>query len=64
MEPQNISEAIFTANDQVPKLPQHIQQQLDQLAQTWGVSRIFKERMPFLYGKEYVFLFDDSGYLG
>jgi hypothetical protein len=58
---ESISTTIFQPNDQPPKLPEHIQQQLDQLAQTWGISRIFKERMPFLYAKEYIFLFDDSG---
>jgi hypothetical protein len=55
------SAAIFTGQDAVPALPPHILQQLDQLAQSWSISRIFKERMPLLYGREFVFLFDDSG---
>jgi hypothetical protein len=56
-----VSEAIFQGNDAVPKLPPQALQVLDQLAQSWGISRLFKERMPFLFGKEFIFLFDDSG---
>jgi hypothetical protein len=31
------------------------------MATNFGISRLFKERMPNIYGKEFVFLFDDSG---
>jgi hypothetical protein len=60
-QPLTVSEAIFQASDAVPKLPPHINAQLDELAKSWGISRIFRERMAFLYGREFIFLFDDSG---
>ena len=55
------SVAIFQPGDGVQKLPVQILQQIDQLAQAWNISRLFKERIPNMYGKEFVFLFDDSG---
>jgi hypothetical protein len=45
----------------VQPVPGEILAQLDQMANHWGISRLFKERMPNIVGKEFVFLFDDSG---
>ena len=47
--------------DAIQKVPPSILYQLEQLAERWGITRLFKERLPNLYGKEFVFLFDDSG---
>ncbi|KAI8906793.1 hypothetical protein EDD86DRAFT_248378 [Gorgonomyces haynaldii] len=45
----------------VQKVPPQVLFQLDELANAWGISRLFRERMPNIYQKEFIFLFDDSG---
>jgi hypothetical protein len=45
----------------VQKVSPQVLNNLEQIANTWGISRLFKERMPNLVGKEFIFLLDDSG---
>ncbi|KAI8906790.1 hypothetical protein EDD86DRAFT_248375 [Gorgonomyces haynaldii] len=45
----------------VQRAPPQVLYQLHDIANAWNISRLFRERMPNLYGKEFVFLFDDSG---
>ncbi|KAI8906792.1 hypothetical protein EDD86DRAFT_248377 [Gorgonomyces haynaldii] len=45
----------------IQKVPPQVLFQLDELANAWGISRLFRERMPNIYQKEFIFLFDDSG---
>jgi hypothetical protein len=69
--PPSYQEAISARNSEaayhlfeegtVAKLDPDILESIGMLANTWGISRLFSERMPNLIGKEFVFLFDDSG---
>jgi hypothetical protein len=55
------TKVLFAPSLPVQKVPIQILEQLDLLAKTWNITRLFKERLPNLYQKEFVFLFDDSG---
>lgn len=59
----SVSQKLFPSLGPYPvtKVSSATLQNLTSIATQWGISRLFKERMPNLVNKEFVFLFDDSG---